>query len=88
MADYRDPYERDTDPITRSAMRDPDRANSGVGWIAGAIFLIVVLALVFGLGRSERTASTSGTPPAATTGTAPPPSAPAPRTTTGQGGGQ
>ena len=65
------------------------RANSGLGWmIAGALFLVVVLALIFGLGRTgDHTASNTGsTPPAATTGAAPPP-APAtpPRTTTGSG---
>jgi hypothetical protein len=101
MSDYRDPSNRDlnrdpmdptTDPagtgLRRSEMR---RANSGLGWIAGALFLVVVLAMIFGLGRTgDRTASTTGSPPAATTGAAPPPASTpaAPRTTTGQGSGQ
>ena len=89
MSDYRDPYNRDRmDPTGTSLERsDMRRANSGLGWIAGALFLVVVLALIFGLGRTgDRTASTTGTPPAATTGAAPPATpAPAPRTTTGSG---
>lgn len=91
MSDYRDPYNRDPlDPAGRMEPRSARRANSGLGWIAGAVFLIVVLALIFGLGRSgERTASTGSPPPAATTGAAPPPAGGlAPRTTTGQSSGQ
>jgi len=82
MSDYRDPYDRDpADPLDRATTRGEMRgANSGVGWIAGALFIVVVLALIFGLGRSgERTATSPGNPPAATTGSAPPPAnAPAP----------
>ncbi len=99
MSDYRDPYTKDPldpardplDPATVPGRRgDMGRANSGLGWIAGAVFVIVVLALIFGLGRSgDHTASTSGSPPAATTGAAPPAGpATAPRTTTGQSSGQ
>jgi hypothetical protein len=75
-------------------MRADTRANSGLGWIAGAVFLVVVLALIFGLGRTgDQTAtSTGGSPPAATTGAAPPPttgaappSSPAPRTAPSSG---
>jgi hypothetical protein len=88
MSDYRDPSNKDPlDPAAGPEMRsDMPRSNSGAGWIAGAVFLVVVIALIFGLGRSDRTASTGGTPPAATTGAAPPAGpATAPRTTTGQG---
>jgi hypothetical protein len=92
MSDYRDPYNKEPlDPAaemrSETGMRgDMRRSNSGVGWIAGAVFLIVMIALIFGLGRSDRTASTGGSPPAATTGAAPPAGpATAPRTTTGQG---
>jgi hypothetical protein len=64
------------------------------GWIAGAVFIIVILALVFAGGESTRAARNDVTPPA-TTGmapkTAPPaiavPPAEAPATT-GQGGQQ
>jgi hypothetical protein len=91
MSDYRDPYNRDpTDPLDRPMRRSEMRsANSGLGWIAGALFMVVVLALIFGLGRTgERTASSGGNPPATTTGAAPPPApgpATAPRGTTGSG---
>jgi hypothetical protein len=91
MSDYRDPRNDPLDPTVMPGMRDGMHgSNSGVGWIAGAIFLVVVLALIFGLGRQgERTAGTDGArPPAATTGAAPPATTPAPRTTTGQGSGQ
>jgi hypothetical protein len=93
MSDSRDPYKDPLDPATGPGMHsdadirsDMRRSNSGLGWIAGAVFLIVVIALIFGLGRSDRTASTGGSPPAATTGASPPagPATP-PRTTTGQG---
>jgi hypothetical protein len=94
MSDYRDPLNKDPlDPAAGPGMRsegdmrrDMRRTNSGLGWIAGAVFLIVVIALIFGLSRSDRTASTGGSPPAATTGTSPPAGqATPPRTTTGQG---
>jgi hypothetical protein len=88
MTDYRDSYYRDpNEPLESARMRsDMQQANTGVGWIAGAVFLIVVLALIFGLGRTgDRTAETGTTPPAATTGAAPPPPATAPRTTQGSG---
>jgi len=91
----RDPLDTADRPATRSDVR---RSNSGLGWIAGAVFLLAVLALIFGLGRTgDRTASTSPGSPPATTGTAPAPggsatapggSPTAPRTTTGQGSGQ
>jgi hypothetical protein len=91
MADPRDFRNDPLDPAGTAGMRDGmRRSHSGVGWIAGAIFLVVVLALIFGLGRTgDRTAGTDGaSPPAATTGAAPPATNPAPRTTTGQGGTQ
>ena len=90
MSDYRDPYNRDPmDPVGMDMPRnEARRANSGLGWIAGALFMVVVLALIFGLGRTgERTASSPSSPPAATTGSAPPPAgAPmTPRGNTGSG---
>ena len=54
------------------------------GWIAGAVFIIVVLALVFTSGDTNRTASNEPNPPA-TTGMAPrtaPPLATIPPATT------
>jgi hypothetical protein len=44
------------------------------GWIAGAVLIVVVLALVFTSGEAIRTASNS---PPATTGMAPSPAPPA-----------
>jgi len=69
--------------LRRSELRRS--SNSGLGWIAGALFLAVVLALMFGLGRSgDQTASTTSSPPAATTGAAPSGGgAVTPRSTTG-----
>jgi hypothetical protein len=52
------------------------------------VFLVVVLALIFGLGRGDQTATNTTNPPAATTGAAPPAGPATPRTTTGQGSGQ
>ena len=54
------------------------------GWIAGAVFIIVILALVFTSSEGNKTASNEGNPPA-TTGMAPrtmPPMTTPPGTTT------
>lgn len=55
------------------------------GWIAGAVFVIVMLALVFAGSERTRTANNEGSPPAATT-TAPPAITVPPAETTGRGG--
>ena len=55
------------------------------GWIAGAVFVIVMLALVFASSENTRTARNDASPPAATT-TAPPAITVPPSETTGQGG--
>jgi hypothetical protein len=63
-------------------------STSPWGWIAGAVFIIVILALVFAGGEANKTARDDTSPPA-TTGMAPttaPPAIPAPPATTGQGG--
>jgi len=61
------------------------------GWIAGAVFIIVILALVFTSNDGTRTASNEGNPPA-TTGMAPKTAPPAvtvpPRTDTPSTTGQ
>jgi hypothetical protein len=62
--DYRDPPQ------------DPNRMRTGMdqsswAWIVGAIAVVVVLFLIFGLGGNQNTASNTGNPPAATTGQAP-----------------
>lgn len=70
MTDYRDPNSR-LDPDRRADMRS---SSSMWGWIAGAVFLVLVLAVIFGLGGNDnRTAGTNtGSPPAATTGSGAP----------------
>ena len=45
------------------------------GWIAGAVFIIAILALIFTSSEATRTTSTDGSPPA-TTGMAPKPTPP------------
>ena len=57
------------------------------GWIAGAVFVIVMLALVFTSSESTRTANNDASPPAgATTTTAPPAITVPPPETSGRGG--
>ena len=73
MTDYRDPNNRldpaYRDPTGRLDMdRDARSSNAMWGWIAGAVFLVLVLAVIFGLGGNDRTASNTSSPPAATTG--------------------
>jgi len=85
MSDYRDP----NDPMHGNFGYEPaDRRSSGWGWIAGAVFLVIVLALAFGNAREpsrvasndSQSAATRTAPPAHTTnpastipGLAPPP---------------
>jgi hypothetical protein len=70
MSDFRDPLYRDSfNPMTGNVGYEPaDRRNAGWGWIAGAVFLVIVLALAFGVGHEPgtRLASNAATPPSAT----------------------
>jgi hypothetical protein len=69
MSDYRDP----NDPMYGNLGYEPAdrRTNSGWGWIAAAVFLVIVLALAFGVAREpSRVASNDG--PSASTRMAPP----------------
>lgn len=66
-------YDYRNDPMRRDPAYDPDaRAmNATWGWIAAAVFIVVVLAVAFGIGHEpgqsgSRTASNDVTPPAAT----------------------
>ena len=94
MSDYRN-SEFGNDPLRRDPPYDPDaRAmNATWGWIAAAVFIVVVLAVAFGIGHepNTHTASNNVTPPAATrmappltpaSPTAPPAVTPAPATPT------
>jgi hypothetical protein len=86
MSDFRNfDYRNSDDQLRRDAPYDPDaRAmNAAWGWIAAAVFLVVVLAVAFGIGHQPgnmNTASNDATPPAATRMA--PPLTPAPGATT------
>src|SRR5262249_59002849 len=88
MSEYRDPRNPLDPPAGPDMQGDMRRSNSGLGWIAGAVFLIVVIALIYGLGHSDRTASTGGSPPPAPPRTATPPGPAAPPPTTPRPGPQ
>ncbi len=87
MSDYRNPdshYRDPDDPVHRDARIEPDAraANAVWGWIAAAVFVVVVLAVAFGIGHQPgqsgtNTASNDVTPPTATR-MAPPVTSPAP----------
>jgi hypothetical protein len=79
MSDYN--YHGPEDPFPRDDVYDPNvrSGNTAWGWIAAAVFLVVVLALLIGIGHQPgqpgtNTASNDANPPA--TRMAPP--APAP----------
>ena len=73
MTDPRD-FDRRMDMERRMEMerRMLPTSNAMWGWIAGGVFILVVLALVFNSGEGTRTASTDASNPPATTGQAPP----------------
>ncbi len=77
--DYRDP----NDPLRHDTRFDPDvrSANAAWGWIAAAVFLVVVLAIAFGAGHKGQlgtnTASNDTAPPPAMSRMSQPPAAPA-----------
>ena len=91
MTDPRD-FDRRMDMERQAEMERSMGPTSPWGWIAGAVFIIVILALVFTSSEGTRTAREDVNPPA-TTGMGPPTAPPAmtvppARTpsTTGQGG--
>jgi len=87
MSDYRNP----DDPMWRNASYDPQARSQTAawGWIAAAIFLVVVLAVAFGVQHEPSQRTAANTAPPVANGLAPPPAsapstspmAPAPRTT-------
>ena len=71
MSDY--DYRNPEDPFQRDTAYDPNvrTSNSAWGWLAAAVFVAIVLAVVFGMGRQPgqngtNTASNEMRPPAAT----------------------
>jgi hypothetical protein len=71
MSDY--DYRNPEDPFQRDTAYDPNvrTGNSAWGWIAAAVFVAIVLAVVFGMGRQPgqngtNTASNEMRPPATT----------------------
>jgi hypothetical protein len=66
MSDYRDP----DDPMY--GYEPADRTGMSWGWIAGAVFLVIVLAAALGVGHEPtRVASNNATPPQTTAPAAP-----------------
>jgi hypothetical protein len=71
MSDY--DYRNPEDPFQRDTAYDPNvrTGNSAWGWIAAAVFVAIVLAVVFGMGHQPNqngtnTAMNQTKPPAAT----------------------
>lgn len=66
MSDFRDP----NDPLRRDEVYDPNvrSSNAAWGWIAGIVFLGIIVALAFGVGKSPNHGGTNvanNAPPAA-----------------------
>jgi len=80
MSDFRDQdsnFRNPEDPFRDDAKMDPGAGvtNAAWGWVAAAVFLIVILAVAFGTGHQPggtNTASNDLAPPAATQMTPPP----------------
>jgi len=80
MSDYRNP----DDPMWRNASYDPEarRQTAAWGWIAAAVFLVVVLAIAFGVRHKPNQQTAANNMPPAAIGLAPPPvSTPSPSPT-------
>jgi hypothetical protein len=73
MSDYRNP----NDPLWRGAQYEPATSgnNVGWGWIAGALALVILVAIAFGVGHSPTETASNDVSPQANRMT-PPPSAP------------
>jgi len=84
MSDFRDPLYRDlNNKMAGNAGCEPaHRRNAGWGWIAGALFLVIVLALAFGVGHAPDScvAANNIVAPPATTHLLGPPAATNPAT--------
>ncbi len=79
-------YRSPNDPLRRDVADDPAarRTNAAWGWVAGAVFLAIVLAIAFGVGHSPNqpnsTVANNNAPPPAATQPMAPPAGPASRT--------
>lgn len=95
MSDYR--YQDPEDPFRNDSKLDPNVSPPPAqawGWIAAAVFVVLVMAVAFGVGHrpgqvGTNTASNDVTPPAVThmappANTAPPAATPAPTTQAAQ----
>ena len=73
MSDYRNP----NDPLWRGAQYEPATSGNNVswGWIAGALAIVILVALAFGVGHSPTETASNDVSPQANHVT-PPPSAP------------
>jgi hypothetical protein len=81
MSDYRNPNEptfrNAGDPIRPDTSYEPNlrRTNAGWGWAAGAVFVVIVLAVVFGVGHAPNQAGhdrvANNAPPASQVAPAP-----------------
>jgi hypothetical protein len=85
MSDFRDSdslYRERNDPLRENGRYEPadGRTNSSLGWVVGAVFLVILLALAFGVGHepNSQVASNSPTPPATVHPLGPPTLNPAP----------
>ncbi len=87
MSDWNSDY-RNEDPMRRDGLYDPNARpmNAAWGWIAAAVFIVLVLAVIFGAGHrpgetGTNVASNTMAPPAATQHVAPPTASPPPAST-------
>jgi len=71
MSDYRNP----NDPLWRGAQYEPATSgtNVGWGWIAGALALVILVAIAFGVGHSPTETASNDVSPQANHMTPPPP---------------
>jgi hypothetical protein len=69
MTDPRD-FDRRMDMERQAEMESRIGTTTPWGWIAGAVFIVIILALIFAGGENTRTAREDASPPA-TTGMAP-----------------
>jgi hypothetical protein len=84
--DYRMPEDRNM-PDDRNMPADRS-SNAMIGWAAGAVFIVLVLLFIFGVGRDSSRQADTSTPSATTGQSSAPPARPAtPPATTGQGQG-